>query len=263
VRANDSLSWHITAYRLDSTTDAKREFEVGEMGVLQALNAGHEPRDSWSWPSPPDPGDLSRRIIQRRTELRLSIHQVAERAHLSRRYLEYLELFPARPSGTVLRKLAAALRTTPAALLGAGGDMPPGHGRPAGPRMEQLTQAECSRLIAPGGIGRIAMVTVTGPVILPVNFAVIAGTIVIRTEAGSVIAGHASEPVAFEVDHIDEALAQGWSVLVRGQAHPVLQPGERRNVQAGAALQPWPQGEHDLYIRIVPDRITGRRLTGQ
>lgn len=232
------------------------------MAGLQ-VNAEHEPRDSRSWPSPFDPGDLSRRIIQRRTELRLSINQVAERAHLGRRYLEYLEHFPARPSGAELRQLAAALRTTPAALLGAGSDMPPGHAQAPQGRMERLTQTECRRLISSGGIGRIALVTVSGPIILPVNFAVVAETIVIKTEAGSMIAGHASDPVAFEVDRIDEALHQGWSVLVRGQAHPVLQPGERRNVLADTTLQPWPQGEHDLFIRIVPDRITGRRLVGQ
>ena len=32
------------------------------------------------WPSPPDPGDLSKRIAQRRTELHLSQLQVATRA---------------------------------------------------------------------------------------------------------------------------------------------------------------------------------------
>jgi nitroimidazol reductase NimA-like FMN-containing flavoprotein (pyridoxamine 5'-phosphate oxidase superfamily) len=103
-------------------------------------------------------------------------------------------------------------------------------------------------------------VTPSGPAVFPVNFAVVADTIVVRTEGGSTIAGHASQPVAFEVDHIDEALHQGWSVLVRGQAHPVLQPGERRNVLASANLKPWPQGEHELVVRILPDRITGRRL---
>lgn len=94
------------------------------MVAFQTHNAEHEPRDPWSWPSPPDPGDLSRRIIQRRTELRLSIAQVAE-------------------------------------------------------------------------------------------------------------------------------------------PHPVLQPGERRNILQATSLQPWPQGDHDLIIRIVPDRITGRRLANQ
>ena len=80
-----------------------------------------EPRhDDHGWPSPPDPGDLSRRVAQRRADLHLSQAQVAARTGLSLRYLEYLERYPARPTAATLRQLAAALRTTPAALLGAG-----------------------------------------------------------------------------------------------------------------------------------------------
>lgn len=115
----------------------------------------------------------------------------------------------------------------------------------------------------PGGIGRVALVTASGPLALPVNYAFVAGTVAIRTEAGSAIAAHASDCVAFEVDHIDDALAQGWSVLIRGHAHPVLQSGEHRALLASTSLRPWPQGEHELYIRIVPDRITGRRIAAQ
>ena len=83
-------------------------------------------RDPYRWPSPPDPGDLSRRLAARRAELRLSLSQVAERAAVNRRYLEFLESFPGQPDAGTLRRLAAALRTTPGALLGGGGDAPPG-----------------------------------------------------------------------------------------------------------------------------------------
>jgi hypothetical protein len=233
------------------------------MVVHEAHTAEHDSGDAWPWPAPPDPGDLSRRIIRRRTELRLSVAQVAERARLSRRYLEYLERFPARPASAALRQLASALRTTPAALLGGGGDVPPGHGVVAGRVAERLTPAECRRLIAPGGIGRIALVTASGPFVFPVNYAFIRDTVVIRTGAGSAVAAHSSDCMAFEVDRIDDALAQGWSVLVRGHAHPIMQPGEHRNLVASARLQPWPQGEHELFIRIVPDCITGRRIAAQ
>jgi nitroimidazol reductase NimA-like FMN-containing flavoprotein (pyridoxamine 5'-phosphate oxidase superfamily) len=215
------------------------------------------------WPAPPDPGDLSRRILQRRTELGLSVTQVARRAHVGIRYLEYLERFPARPHPGVLRQLAVALQTTPAALLGAGADVPTGRRLPAGRRMERLTTTECRRLIEPGGIGRIALVTSAGPLIIPVNFAVVATTIVIRTGSGSTVAAHASDWVALEVDHIDEALQQGWSVLVRGEAHPVLQTEELTNLTARLDLRPWPSGDHDLYVRIIPSRITGRRVLAQ
>lgn len=31
------------------------------------------PRSEWAWPSPPDPGDLSKRVAGRRAELHLSV----------------------------------------------------------------------------------------------------------------------------------------------------------------------------------------------
>src|SRR5215468_5211181 len=215
--------------------------------------SGPTPVDEASrWPSPPDPGDLSRRIAQRRTELRLSQAQAAARAGLSLRYLEYLERYPARPSPAALRQLAAALQTTSAALLGGGANVPPGHGiRPADLRVtSKLGSAECRRLITPGGVGRIAFSTLDGPTIIPVNFAVLADTIVIRTAEGTVIDGHADGPVALEVDHIDEALCQGWSVLVRGPAHRVAHPVELRRLQEDAAVWPWAGGEREIYVRI-------------
>ena len=221
-----------------------------------------EPRhEDHGWPSPPDPGDLSRRIAQRRAELHLSQVQVAERAGLSLRYLEYLERYPGRPAPAALRKVAAALRTTPTALLGAGANVPPSQHRPADLRfMSKLMPAECRRLIAPGGVGRIAFGMPSGPVVVPVNFAVLADTIVVRTAEGTVIDGHADEQVALEVDHIDEALCQGWSVLVRGPAHRVAHPAELRHLQEDAAVWPWPGGEREVYVRIVPREITGRRI---
>jgi len=218
-------------------------------------------RSEWAWPSPPDPGDLSKRVARRRAELHLSKAQVAARAGMSLRYLEYVERYPARPEATALRRLAAALRTTPAALLGAGAQVPPGYARLAGPPViTKLMPTECRQLIATGGIGRIAFCTTLGPAVLPVNFAMVAGTIVIRTGEGTAVDGHADEQVAFEVDHIDEALGQGWSVLVRGRAHRVTHPAELQIVRRDAAVWPWPGGDRDVYVRIIPESITGRRI---
>jgi transcriptional regulator with XRE-family HTH domain len=246
---------------------------------------GHDERD---WPAPPDPGDLSRRLATRRAELRLSVGQVAGRARVPARYLEYLESFPAQPGPAILRRLAAALRTTPGALLGAGLGAPTGSralagsgaltgpwaltgvevsgGRPpADPsgQLERLSPLECRHLLALGGIGRIAFGTASGLMVLPANFAVVADTVVLRTGSGSLIAAHADDEVSFETDHFDEVLGQGWSVLVRGRAHRVLQLGELRNLQAACDLVPWPADEHDLYVRIVSDHITGRRVRVQ
>lgn len=175
--------------------------------------------------------------------------------------MEYLERYPARPTPEALRHLAAALQTTPAVLLGAGADVPPGHMRPdRAPIVTRLTNAECRRLISPGGVGRIGFSATSGQVILPVNFAMLDGTIVIRTSEGTVIDAHGEGPVAFEIDHVDDALCQGWSVLIRGEARHVRYPAELRRVQEEAAVWPWAGYDREVYVRIIPGRITGRRI---
>jgi nitroimidazol reductase NimA-like FMN-containing flavoprotein (pyridoxamine 5'-phosphate oxidase superfamily)/transcriptional regulator with XRE-family HTH domain len=279
--------------------------EAGDLGAATPMGVSYMTRQDTNdeaWPSPPDPGDLSRRLARRRAELRLSTAQVAARAGCSLRYLEYLERDPARIDATVLRRLAAALQTSPAALLGGGAGLPPGHapgpipghghlstlpgstpppsappaaaaarGRATRPRSSpargratrRLKAAECWRLITPGGVGRIAFSTPAGPVVLPVNYAVIRGAIVLRTEHGTLIEAHAYDKVAFEVDHIDDALCQGWSVLVAGQAHIVAQTAELRHLHAETDLLPWPEGEHDVWVRIAPTKVTGRRIESQ
>ena len=216
--------------------------------------------ESSRWPTRPDPGDLSRRLAARRAQLGLSMSQVAGRARVSRRYLEFLENFPGQPDAGTLRRLAAALRTTPASLLGAGAEASPG--RVPGPvgQLEPIFPAECRRLLEPGGLGRIAFSTACGPMMLPVNYVWVAGTIVLRTGSGSLIAAHGEDLVSFETDHIDDTLHWGWSVVVRGQTHRVLQHGELQHLREACDLRPWPAGEHDLYVRIVPTHISGRRI---
>jgi transcriptional regulator with XRE-family HTH domain len=237
------------------------------MSVNQAHDVTAE-NGSGPWPAPPDPGDLSRRLTARRTELRLSREQVAARSGVALRYLAYLENFSGHPDAATLRQLAAALSTTSAALLGAGQEAAPGRAPGsacwgAAGRLEPLSPAECHHLLAPRGIGRIAFGASSGVMILPVNYAVSGGTIVVRTGEGSLIGGHGHGPVSFEVDHFDLELGQGWSVLVRGGAHPVRQPGELRNLREECDLRPWPSGEHELFIRIVPAQLTGRRIRSQ
>ncbi len=222
----------------------------------------------WHWPVPPDPGDLSRRLATRRAELRLSLSQVAWRARIEPRYLAYLENFPGQPGAATLRQLAAALRTTSASLLGAGQEAPPGRDPKeacwgAAGVVERLVPVQCYRLLGPRGIGRIAFGTASGVAVLPVNYAVTDATVVIRTGSGSLIGVHGDGPVSFEADHFDVELGQGWSVLVRGDAHRVLQPGELRRLQEECDLRPWPAGEHDLFVRIVPSQISGRRIRSQ
>jgi hypothetical protein len=69
--------------------------------------------------------------------------------------------------------------------------------------------------------------------------------------------------VAFEVDDIDESTGTGWSVVVTGHAHTTAPSALARSTACDEAEpQPWAPGPRSSLIRISPDRITGRWLTG-
>jgi nitroimidazol reductase NimA-like FMN-containing flavoprotein (pyridoxamine 5'-phosphate oxidase superfamily) len=124
----------------------------------------------------------------------------------------------------------------------------------------RLGPAECFELLEAGGIGRVGFASVSGITMLPVNFAVTAKAIVFRTAPDTLLALYADTQVSFEADHLDETLHAGWSVLVQGRAHTVTDEREVRQLQERTNLQPWAAGARDVYVRITPIRITGRRI---
>ena len=68
-----------------------------------------------------DPGDLGRRVRERRERLGLPLAELARRAGMAPGYLEYVESRPgANPGAAAIARLAAALETTSAALRGGG-----------------------------------------------------------------------------------------------------------------------------------------------
>ncbi|MEP7024386.1 MAG: pyridoxamine 5'-phosphate oxidase family protein [Actinomycetota bacterium] len=130
----------------------------------------------------------------------------------------------------------------------------------------ELDEAECLRLITPGGIGRIAYAGLSGLTVFPVSYRLVDGAIVFR------IAQHSSTgedlragiaradcTVAFEIDDFDDAAREGWSVLVQGSAHCVGSGSEQAAVLA-AGVKPWPDSANDHVISVTPTRITGRQI---
>ncbi len=132
--------------------------------------------------------------------------------------------------------------------------------------LETMEEAECLRLIAPGGIGRLVFAGRWDLTVLPVNYKVHDGAILFRTAQDSATdedlrtgIAHAEYRVAFEVDDFDTEAREGWSVLIQGPAHHLDTDEERRHaVEAG--VEPWPGGLREHFIEIRPDRITGRRI---
>jgi nitroimidazol reductase NimA-like FMN-containing flavoprotein (pyridoxamine 5'-phosphate oxidase superfamily) len=128
------------------------------------------------------------------------------------------------------------------------------------PVLQTLTAAECYDLLSLGGIGRVAFTTADGPVVLPVNYATAGQTVIFRTAPDTLLAGYLDGLVGFEVDRLDEALSQGWSVLVTGRAVRVRSEAEVRQLEQRTGIRPWAGGARDVYVRIIPRKITGRRI---
>ncbi len=132
--------------------------------------------------------------------------------------------------------------------------------------VEQLDEEECLRLISAGGVGRIGYTGRFGPTVVPVNYALHEGTILFRTGQDSPMGedlrtgiAHAESKVAFEIDELSPATREGWSILVQGAAHPVDSEAERGSVMA-SGVEPWAGGDKELFVRVIPTRITGRRI---
>ncbi|WP_406471844.1 pyridoxamine 5'-phosphate oxidase family protein [Streptomyces hirsutus] len=87
------------------------------------------------------------------------------------------------------------------------------------------------------------------------------GEIAFRTAPESIPRGAVGSRVAFEVDHVDEAMSQDWSVLVAGHARVVTEPDAVRRPTDLAHTKPWPGGEREMWVSIEPTRITGHRIT--
>jgi nitroimidazol reductase NimA-like FMN-containing flavoprotein (pyridoxamine 5'-phosphate oxidase superfamily) len=125
------------------------------------------------------------------------------------------------------------------------------------PSLEDLPRDECLRLLRSQGIGRLAVATPgTSPLVVPVNYLVDGDEVVFRSGAGSKLRALRGAPVSFEVDEFDTLRRTGWSVLVRGSAYETTH-WEIEHLP----VEPWAPGDKAHWIRIVPDAVSGRRIT--
>ena len=133
------------------------------------------------------------------------------------------------------------------------------------PDLVALAVDQCWRLVRDKVVGRVGFDVGRGPRIHPINYAVVDDTVVVRTSEDSELAlfserFSAGALIAFEVDHINYELHQGWSVLMNGRVAPIDDDEERERLGRGWSPRPWAGGDRDHFIRITPVEITGRRL---
>ncbi len=125
---------------------------------------------------------------------------------------------------------------------------------------EILGEGECRWLLEKQSIGRVAVSLGALPFVSPVNYAMANGTICFLTGQGTKLAAAVrGTVVAFEIDAVEAAYHQGWSVLAVGEAHEVPQP-EAGLLRARLPLAPWAPGSRDHLVRIVPEFLSGRRI---
>lgn len=128
----------------------------------------------------------------------------------------------------------------------------------AGEPITVLSEDESWRLLASVALGRLVTSVAGQPEIFPVNFAVQSRTVLFRTAAGTKLASVAANSrVAFEAD--DHSFAEGWSVIVKGDAHVLSTRAEIEEAEL-ADLLPWVATVKLRYIRVIASEITGRHF---
>jgi uncharacterized protein len=126
--------------------------------------------------------------------------------------------------------------------------------------VERLTVDRCLSLLERHRVGRLAVVDGEGPLILPVNYLLDRGSVVLRSDPGlKVDLANDHAVAAFEIDGVDHTRRLGWSVLVRGRLSQVTDPGELERLQ-GLELAPYVGGDKAHLLRLDSSGITGRRI---
>ncbi|HVW32359.1 MAG TPA: pyridoxamine 5'-phosphate oxidase family protein [Acidimicrobiia bacterium] len=125
--------------------------------------------------------------------------------------------------------------------------------------IEELDREACLALLQTASFGRLAVGRPDGPPhVVPVNYAVLRGSVVFRSLPGTKRSLLVTEPVTFEVDSWDPRSGMGWSVVLQGLAYEASDremEGERLDLDSPAEQQT------SRWVRLMPDTITGRRIT--
>lgn len=120
-----------------------------------------------------------------------------------------------------------------------------------------LEPEECWSLLAGEELGRLGYRLVDEIHVVPVNYGLHEGSLVVRTAAGNkLLAAELESEVGFEIDGF-AADDLAWSVLVRGRLRHL---DERRARLVEERVPAWvPTLKYDV-MEIVPTAVTGRRL---
>ncbi|MBS1897867.1 MULTISPECIES: pyridoxamine 5'-phosphate oxidase family protein [unclassified Microbacterium] len=119
-----------------------------------------------------------------------------------------------------------------------------------------LEESECWERIRRAPYGRIAVAAADEIDVFPVNHAVLDGTIVFRTAAGTkLLELTIRQRVVFEIDGADDA--EAFSVVVKGLAEEFDRDADTLAAER-TGVTPWAPEPKDRWVRIRPTAVTGR-----
>ncbi len=125
-----------------------------------------------------------------------------------------------------------------------------------------LSEDECRQQVAnaaaSSNIGRIAINGARSPYVIPVNFTVLDGAIVVRLGTGWAAFHLDGATVTFEVDQAAVSQHSGWSVVIEGVARAVTYDEVGRlgkNLPTPFVTEPGVR-----VFEIAPSKVTGRSV---
>jgi nitroimidazol reductase NimA-like FMN-containing flavoprotein (pyridoxamine 5'-phosphate oxidase superfamily) len=108
-------------------------------------------------------------------------------------------------------------------------------------------------------VGRLAFHRDGRLLVVPVNYLYQSPSVYVQTSGDGILADLDGQDVAFEVDHFDALERSGWSVVINGAVQIVQDAEESERLRRGP-LKSWARPHSDVWLRITPQHITGRRL---
>ena len=127
--------------------------------------------------------------------------------------------------------------------------------------LEVIPPDECRALLRAEEIGRLAIIDGGAPAVFPVNYVLDGEAIVFRTAPGTKLSSGPRRPASFEIDLFDRQNRTGWSVVAAGRLEEVTRfdAGTLERIRR-LPVDPWVGGERAHWMRLVPTRVTGRRI---
>jgi nitroimidazol reductase NimA-like FMN-containing flavoprotein (pyridoxamine 5'-phosphate oxidase superfamily) len=127
--------------------------------------------------------------------------------------------------------------------------------------LEVIPPDECRALLRAEEIGRLAIIDGGTPAVFPVNYVYDGDAVVFRTAPGTKLSAGPRAPASFEIDLFDRQSRTGWSVVAVGRLEEVTQfdAATLERVRE-LPVDPWAGGDRPHWVRLVPTRVTGRRI---